>query len=102
VIEVVRVKITEAGRKALSVTAGDAMSRMYTYPPGREPGSSPWLTMTWAILDQLPPDAMPDKTRFLLGGLIAGGLLEVYRMYHEGAPTPDPARVAALEKKRRR
>jgi hypothetical protein len=54
--------------------------------------------MTWAILDQLPPDAMPDKTRFLLGGLIAGGLLEVYRMYHEGAPTPDPPASPLLKR----
>lgn len=44
----------------------------HTYP-SRYPKGSHWATdLGWKILDQIEPGAIPDDTRMLLAGQIAG------------------------------
>lgn len=51
----------------------------HTYPSNHGPGSSKWTTAAWALLDQLPPSAMTTTTRWMLGGMIAGALSEMFK-----------------------
>lgn len=50
----------------------------HKYPASFPPGSNKWATATWAILDQMNPNALKTRDRFMLGGLIAGALAEMY------------------------
>jgi hypothetical protein len=56
------------------------------YPSLHGPGSSPATSMAWAILDHAPPGMLSDYYRFLLGGMIAGAVSEVYRLGRAGEP----------------
>jgi len=62
----------------------------HTYPPTFGPGSHLWATLSWAILDQVAPGAIPERARFYLAGLIAGGMSEVYRMGKDSDYTINP------------
>lgn len=47
----------------------------HVYPPPYGPKHrDPFVRIAWAILDKLPPDALPDEVRFLVGGMLAGSL----------------------------
>jgi hypothetical protein len=58
-----------------TLAVGDYRGR-HDYPSKHGPGSDPWTTLAWAILDQLPPNAMKRHHRFLLGGMIASAFKE--------------------------
>jgi hypothetical protein len=60
-----------------SLNFGD-YSGKHKYPSTFPPGKEKWSTAAWAVLDQMRPDAMPVRDRFMLGGLIAGALQQVY------------------------
>jgi hypothetical protein len=48
----------------------------HTYPPDRGPESSPAAAEAWKLLDQLPPGALTQAQRFMLGGNLAVALEE--------------------------
>lgn len=50
----------------------------HRYPASFPPGANKWATAAWAILDQMNPNALKTRDRFMLGGLIAGALSEMY------------------------
>jgi hypothetical protein len=56
----------------------------HDYPAHHGPHSGPWARAAWAILDQLNPDALKRRDRFLLGGLIGGALSEMYENGRRG------------------
>ena len=56
---------------------GDYAGR-HQYPASFPPGKNKWATAAWAILDQMNPNALKTRDRFMLGGLIAGALSEMY------------------------
>jgi len=58
---------------------GDYASK-HTYPKHFGPGSNQWATAAWQVLDQINPDAMKQRDRFLLGGMIAGAMMEMFEM----------------------
>lgn len=52
----------------------------HSYPETLGPThSDPSVRASWAILDQLPPNAMTVAHRFLLAGLMAGAISETKR-----------------------
>jgi hypothetical protein len=55
-------------------------SGQHLYPASFRPGSNQWATAAWAILDQISPKAMKVRDRFMLGGLIAGALSEMFEL----------------------
>lgn len=55
-------------------------SGKHEYPEIFKPGSNRWATATWAILDQMNPKALKIRDRFLLAGLIAGALSEMFEL----------------------
>jgi len=60
-------------------------SGKHEYPSQHMPGSSPWTTAAWEILDKLRPDALKSSDRFMLGGMIAGALQEMFKAGREAA-----------------
>jgi hypothetical protein len=50
----------------------------HEYPARFGPGSSRWATEAWAILDEITPGKLSTTDRFMLGGMIAGALSEMY------------------------
>lgn len=59
-------------------------SGKHEYPGIFKPGSNRWATEAWAILDQMNPKALKIRDRFLLGGLVAGALSEMYEKGRNG------------------
>lgn len=57
---------------------------MHRYPAACPPGSTRWATAAWAILDQMNPNALKTRDRFMLGGLLAGALSEMYENGRSG------------------
>ena len=55
-------------------------SGQHKYPAKFGPGSSRWATETWKILDQLAPGKLTTTDRFMLGGMIAGALSEMFKL----------------------
>ncbi len=76
---------TAAERKLIldALLLGTRRSTEYNYPVAFRPGSSPNATAAWAILDQLPPGALTDGQRFMLGGLFAGALDRMFKTGRE-------------------
>lgn len=62
---------------------GDYAGR-HDYPKNFGPGTNRWVTASWAILDQLNPQALKQRDRFFLGGLVAGALAEMYEHGRRG------------------
>jgi hypothetical protein len=60
----------------------------HRYPSRYAPGTHWAVDKAWQILDKLPDDALTDAHRFLLGGMIAGALIETARArkLEESAP----------------
>jgi hypothetical protein len=84
-LELLRNKITthdftETERDLIltALNMGDWRSVKREYPTHHGPGSSKWATAAWAILDKMSPDALTVRDRFMLGGMIAGALKEMY------------------------
>ena len=50
----------------------------HRYPASFPPGAHKWATAAWTILDQMNPNALKTRDRFVLGGLIASALSEMY------------------------
>jgi hypothetical protein len=48
----------------------------HTYPSEHGPDSSPAAAAAWKLLDQLPPGALTEAQRFMLGGNLAVALDE--------------------------
>lgn len=67
-----------------ALNMGNYKSVRRQYPSHHGPGSSRWATAAWAVLDQMRPDALAVRDRFLLGGLIAGALSEMYELGRRG------------------
>lgn len=73
-----------------------------TYPSRHGPGSSPWATMAWSLLDQTPANQIGHDARTLLAGLVAGSLSEIYNVGFEfgggkGLPSREAVeRIAAV------
>ena len=53
-------------------------TRTHRYPASFPPGSNKWATAAWGILDQMNPDALKTRDRFMLGSLIAAALSDMY------------------------
>lgn len=68
-----------------------AAAGSHVYPSHYGPDHPAWFVRSsWAILDQVPPGAMPDPIRFLLGGLLAAALAETYKIGQEGSDPNHP------------
>lgn len=52
----------------------------HKYPKQFGPGSSPFTTVAWGILDQLNPDAMTLSNRYMLAGMLAAAFSEMYEL----------------------
>jgi len=69
------VGLSEGDRRLILRTLGlVCFSDHHTYPERAQPGASAAITLTWTILDTLPPGTLTQSDRELLGGLIAGNL----------------------------
>jgi hypothetical protein len=53
-------------------------SGKHDYPSRHGPDSSPWAKATWAVLDQLKPGKLSRTDRFMLGGMIAAALMQMF------------------------
>ena len=52
----------------------------HEYPPHFGPDSGdPWARAAWAVLDQMNPRALKVRDRFMIGGLFAGALSEMFQ-----------------------
>lgn len=61
----------------------------HTYPSNPQFGpnsKNDFVRHAWAIMDQLSPNAMTVANRFLLSGLFAGAMSEMYRLGKEKKP----------------
>jgi hypothetical protein len=57
----------------------------HTYPSKYGPDHpSPFIRMSWALLDNIAPGAIPNDARYLLAGMIAGALDQAYRIGLDG------------------
>ena len=66
------------------------MTIRHAYPPSFGPDhESPFVRMSWALMDQLKPEAMNVESRFLLGSLIAGALSEAFKIGRERRDAED-------------
>ena len=61
-----------------ALSLGDYRSVKREYPKSFGPGSNRWATAAWRVLDQMRPDALQVRDRFMLAGMIAGALKEFY------------------------
>jgi len=52
----------------------------HTYPKNFRPGSDPWITAAWAIMDTVKPGLLDKRTRWMLGGMIAGALHDTFQL----------------------
>jgi hypothetical protein len=55
-----------------ALNLGDYRSAKREYPSALRPGSSMIADAVWGILDQMRPDAMTVRDRFILAALMAG------------------------------
>ena len=69
----------------------------HTYPVGWEPGTHWAVTEAWGVLDMLSPGAIPEETRILLAGAIAGTLTRLAQAWWHGAQPPVDPRVPPPE-----
>lgn len=60
-----------------ALNLGDYSGR-HEYPSRHGPGADPWTDAAWAILDQLRPGKLARNDRFMLGGMIAGALQQMF------------------------
>ncbi|MCK1670350.1 hypothetical protein [Bradyrhizobium sp. 150] len=62
----------------------------HSYPSKYPPGSDPWVTAAWEILDTLKVGALKSNTRAWLAGMIAGALSNAFEM---GGASAEAARA---------
>jgi hypothetical protein len=62
----------------------------HSYPSNFPPGTDPWVSAAWEILDTLKPGALRRDTRYLLGDMIAGALSNAFEM---GAASAEAAKA---------
>lgn len=53
-------------------------SDKHTYPSRHGPGTTPFNTIAWGVLDALSPGKLDKATRWMLGGMIAGAVHDSY------------------------
>lgn len=60
-------------------------SGQHEYPSRHGPGSTPWATGAWEILDQLKPGKLTRSDRFMVGGMLAGALMKMFEAGREAS-----------------
>lgn len=59
-----------------------------SYPPAYAPGQHWAFDEAWTLLDTLPPGSLPEPTRMLLAGMIAGTLRRLAQSWWAGQRHP--------------
>lgn len=52
----------------------------HTYPSKHGPGSTPWNTVAWEVMDAISPGKLDKATRWMLAGMIAGAVHDAFHM----------------------
>lgn len=56
------------------------MSEQHEYPSNYPPDHPHWaVRLSWAIIDEIPPGAISNEKRFLLGGTVVGALMAAHQ-----------------------
>lgn len=73
----------------LDLLSVNVTAEEHQYPSLHGPGSDPYTTVAWEILDTIKPSRIDNTVRFLIAGMIAGALKTMFDAGQQSAQRQD-------------